>query len=93
MLGLLPLTTSFASRKLHLGYRRISPIQPFFWSQQLNAHEFHYASIVAEGDAAPLFSVEDALGNDLGSAGLQRGSVAGSFMHVIDLAQSVWQSA
>ncbi len=92
MLGLLPLTTSFANRKLHLGYRRISPIQPFFWPQQLNAHEFHYASIVSEGDAAPLFSVEDALGNDLGSAGMQRGSVAGSFMHVIDLAQSVWQS-
>jgi cobyrinic acid a,c-diamide synthase len=30
--------------------------------------------------------VTDALNNDLGSAGLQRGQVAGSYMHLIDLA-------
>jgi len=50
------------------------------------AHEFHYATIVSEGDADRLFSVRDALGADLGEVGLKRGNVAGSFIHIIDLA-------
>ncbi|MCP4317069.1 MAG: cobyrinate a,c-diamide synthase [Hyphomicrobiales bacterium] len=86
MLGLLPHTTSFATRKLHLGYRRVRARKPFHWGMPLTAHEFHYASIVEEGKAERLFDVEDAVGRDLGPAGLQRGSVAGSFIHVIDLA-------
>ncbi|WP_136656473.1 cobyrinate a,c-diamide synthase [Nitratireductor sp. XY-223] len=87
MLGLLPLTTSFAERKLHLGYRRVEPVRPFIWDRPLTAHEFHYATIVEEGEADPLFAVRDAGGNDLGHAGLRRGSVAGSFLHVIDLGE------
>ncbi len=88
MLGLLPLTTSFAERQLHLGYRRLSPARGFFWDMPFTAHEFHYASIVAEGEAERLFAVEDARGESLPQAGLRRGSVAGSFMHVIDRAES-----
>ncbi|WP_419911305.1 cobyrinate a,c-diamide synthase [Hoeflea sp.] len=88
MLGLLPLTTSFEQKALHLGYRRIRALRPFVWSVPLTAHEFHYATIVDEGDAEPLFAVSDASGTELGHAGLRRGSVAGSFMHVIDLAES-----
>lgn len=84
MLGLLPLTTSFAERKLHLGYRRVSPRSGFIWDMALTAHEFHYASIVAEGEGERLFNVTDARGEALPQAGLKRGSVAGSFMHVID---------
>ncbi len=86
MLDLLPLTTSFAQKKLHLGYRRLRALKPHFWNDHLTAHEFHYASIINEGDADRLFQVEDALGNDLGEAGLRRGSVTGSYMHIIDLA-------
>lgn len=86
MLGLLPLTTSFERRKLHLGYRRLAPRPDFFWPMGLTAHEFHYASLVEEGRADRLFDVTDALGNRLDPAGLCRGSVSGSFMHVIDLA-------
>ena len=52
----------------------------------LTGHEFHYASIVREGVAARLFRVRDALGEDLGEAGLRVGSVCGSYMHIIDLA-------
>jgi cobyrinic acid a,c-diamide synthase len=85
MLGALPLVTSFANPKRHLGYRRLTPMPGFFWNMELSAHEFHYATVVSEGDAdARLFSSRDALGADLGHAGLRRGNVTGSFMHVID---------
>lgn len=82
MLGLLPLETSFAKRKLHLGYRRATSNRlPF--GQNIMAHEFHYSSIVREQGEA-LFEIEDALGAKLGSAGLHQGSVMGSYMHMID---------
>lgn len=84
MLGLLPLETSFAKRKLHLGYRSLKPLAGSPWQMPLKAHEFHYASIVREGDAERLFKVQDASGAEHGEAGLRVGSVSGSFMHVID---------
>ncbi|MEC5289798.1 cobyrinate a,c-diamide synthase [Aurantimonas sp. C2-6-R+9] len=84
MLGLLPLETSFARRKLHLGYRRLEPVDGAPWAGPLRAHEFHYASIVAEGPGEALFRATDARGLDLGRHGLRRGRVSGSFLHVID---------
>ncbi|MEI3851988.1 MULTISPECIES: cobyrinate a,c-diamide synthase [Ensifer] len=86
MLGLLPLVTSFAERRRHLGYRRVVPVDNAFFDGPMTAHEFHYATIVAEGAAERLFSVSDAAGEDLGHAGLRSGNVAGSFMHLIDIA-------
>lgn len=83
MLGLLPVTTSFAARKLSLGYRRLTPRAGAPWTQTLRGHEFHYATIVAAGAAEPLFDAEDAGGAPLGTMGLQVGSVSGSFAHVI----------
>ncbi|MGH6760130.1 MAG: cobyrinate a,c-diamide synthase [Phyllobacterium sp.] len=88
MLNLLPVETSFARRKLHLGYRKLQPTPDAPWTLPLTAHEFHYASIVKEGGAKRLFRCTDALGADLGEAGLRVGPVSGSFMHVIDLAGS-----
>ena len=85
MAGLLALETSFASRKLHLGYRRLQPVGDFPWGQPMSGHEFHYASTSEESGGEPLFKATDTLGQDLGPAGLRQGSVAGSFMHVIDL--------
>ncbi len=86
MLGLLPVETSFAKRRMHLGYRRLEPLTAWPFQAPLTGHEFHYASIVREGGAERLFRVRDALGEDLGEAGLRVGSVCGSYMHVIDLA-------
>lgn len=86
MLGLLPLTTSFAERRRHLGYRRVVPLDNTFFDGPMTAHEFHYATIVSEGAADRLFSVSDAASVDLGQAGLRRANVAGSFMHLIDIA-------
>ncbi len=84
MLGLLDLETSFASRRLHLGYRQVRAAQgpfPGSWA----AHEFHYATTLrAEG--TPLFEVADAEGTALAPAGLIAGPVAGSFLHLIDRA-------
>lgn len=83
MLGLLPLETSFAARKLHLGYRSLTTIDTPWLPTRINAHEFHYATIAAEGDAPRLFSAKDAEGTDLGTMGLKVGQVAGSFAHII----------
>jgi cobyrinic acid a,c-diamide synthase len=89
MAGLLPVTTSFAARRLHLGYRALrlvaaSPLGPV--GAAFRGHEFHYASIVSEGAAPPLFEAIDADGTALGTAGLRSGSVMGSFLHLIDRA-------
>ena len=58
MLGLLPLSTSFAERKRHLGYRRVGRSTPRFFDGPMMAHEFHYATIVSEGDADRLFDTQ-----------------------------------
>jgi cobyrinic acid a,c-diamide synthase len=89
MAGLLPVKTSFATRKLHLGYRAaaLASDGPLgVKGQGFRGHEFHYATIVAEGDGTPLFRLEDADGAALGLAGRVAGSVAGSFIHLIDRA-------
>lgn len=83
MAGLLPLSTSFASRKLHLGYRRLSPLPGAPWAQALNAHEFHYSTIAHEGAAERMFEACDAVGNPLSAMGLRRDRVMGSYAHVI----------
>lgn len=92
MLGLLPLSTSFARRRLHLGYRRVIACADSGFGGAgtcLRGHEFHYASITAEDEsrADRLFTAEDATGATLPAMGLRRGSVAGSFLHVLDLEQ------
>lgn len=85
MLGLLPLETSFEKPRRHLGYRQAVPADHApFWAGPVTAHEFHYASILSEGDAHPLFYASDATGRELGAFGLYRGRVMGSFLHVID---------
>ncbi|WP_350336015.1 cobyrinate a,c-diamide synthase [Coralliovum pocilloporae] len=86
MLNLLPLVTSFQTRKLHLGYRRVTiPGESGLpWRGPLRAHEFHYASIVEEGDVPRLFEATDASGTERPQMGLRSGSVMGSFAHLID---------
>ncbi len=82
MAGLLPLGTSFATRKLHLGYRTLSARQGPFqgrWS----GHEFHYATTV-KAKGTPLFTAKDAEGTELPPMGLIHNNVSGSFAHIID---------
>ena len=86
MLGLLPLRTSFASRKRHLGYRRLKALAGPYAGMRLNAHEFHYSTVLHEGQAERVFDAVDAAGDAVGLAGLARDNVSGSYMHLIDLA-------
>lgn len=85
MLGLLPLETSAKQKRLHLGYRKIRPLDGSVWQVPMRGHEFHYSSITHEGAGEQLFEVWDALDEPLGKAGLRVGNVSGSFMHMIDM--------
>ncbi|HEY7608701.1 MAG TPA: cobyrinate a,c-diamide synthase [Alphaproteobacteria bacterium] len=89
MLGLLPVTTSFAKPALHIGYRRLelaakTPLGPA--GARFRGHEFHFSNVVTEADTDRLFAVADADGSALGPAGLRRGNVFGSYLHLIDAA-------
>jgi cobyrinic acid a,c-diamide synthase len=86
MSGLLHVTTSFARRKLHLGYRHAHLIDQGCLGPagtRLRGHEFHYASIETSGTDAPFALVSDAYGSTPEPGGSRRGLVSGSFFHVI----------
>jgi cobyrinic acid a,c-diamide synthase len=86
MAGLLRLETSFAKRTLHLGYRRarlIADCSLGVADSEIMGHEFHYASLLAAGDD-PLVECRDAAGAAMPEGGARRGSVSGTFFHVID---------
>jgi cobyrinic acid a,c-diamide synthase len=87
MAGLLPLVTSFAAPRLHLGYRggtlaATTPLGPAGASYR--GHEFHYATVEVEGPGDPLFHLRDAEDAPRGPAGLVRGRIMGSFLHLVD---------
>ncbi|WP_366657244.1 cobyrinate a,c-diamide synthase [Fodinicurvata sp. EGI_FJ10296] len=88
MTGLLPLRTSFAARKLHLGYRRTTlragcALGPA--DTRLLGHEFHYVAIRgSENDPdSAWIDAETADGRPLPAMGLQRGHAFGSFLHIL----------
>jgi cobyrinic acid a,c-diamide synthase len=87
MAGLLPLESSFAERRLSLGYRQIEvledgPLGPK--GSRYRGHEFHYATTLSGEGGAPLFATRDSEGRARGGAGARAGRVAGSFVHLID---------
>jgi len=82
MAGLLPLVTSFADRKRHLGYRVLNAARGKF-AGAWHGHEFHYATTVA-AKGEPLFTASDATGEALEPMGLVADRVSGSFAHLID---------
>jgi cobyrinic acid a,c-diamide synthase len=85
MTGLLALETSFAKRRLHLGYRRARLRAECVLGKSgagILGHEFHYATIVSIGDE-PLVDCRDAAGKPVDEAGARRGSVSGTFFHAI----------
>ena len=82
--------TSFAKRKMNLGYRNaaIAADGPLGRAgARLSGHEFHYATVVREGEGEPLFEAADATGASRGRIGRRRGHILGSFTHVIDVAR------
>jgi cobyrinic acid a,c-diamide synthase len=86
MTGLLGHATSFAKRRLHLGYRAARLLSDGVLGakgQIVRGHEFHYASLVTAGDDEPLAEISDSEGRPLGNTGGRRGRVTGTFFHAI----------
>jgi cobyrinic acid a,c-diamide synthase len=86
MTGLLGAETSFARRKLHLGYRRARLKRDCSLGAEgaeVFGHEYHYASTVSvHGES--LVDCRDASGTSVPEQGLRQGSTTGTFFHVID---------
>lgn len=85
MAGLMGHSSSFAKRKLNLGYREATVLADCTLGPEgtiLRGHEFHYATIT-RGDDAPLVRLINGQGESLGSAGGRRGNVTGTFFHAI----------
>jgi cobyrinic acid a,c-diamide synthase len=90
MTGLLQLETSFAQRRMHLGYRRarLKVACPLGAAgTEVLGHEFHYASALSSDDE-PLVECRDATGAPVAEGGGRRGSVSGTFFHFIDRRQA-----
>jgi cobyrinic acid a,c-diamide synthase len=86
MAGLLGHATSFARRKLHLGYRTARLLSDTVLGAKgtiLRGHEFHYASLAAAGDDDAFAELDDGEGRALGKSGGRRGRVSGTFFHAI----------
>jgi cobyrinic acid a,c-diamide synthase len=86
MTGLLGHATSFAQRRLHLGYRaaRLVAACPIGAAgARVRGHEFHHASLIERGADEPLVDLYDAQGKPVAESGSRRGNVSGTFFHVI----------
>ena len=86
MSGLLAHSTSFARRKLNLGYREATLRADTVLGKagsRLRGHEFHYASVLDAGEDDPLADLVAGDGTSLGACGGRRGLVSGSFFHVL----------
>jgi cobyrinic acid a,c-diamide synthase len=89
MAGLVPHETSFAERRLHLGYRRLrlSDDCPLGRAgSTFRGHEFHYGRVSGEDAETPLFHSASSTGDSLPPAGCAKGNVTGSVVHLIDQA-------
>ena len=87
MAGLLPVATTFAERRLTLGYRTAQALSagPLGGGGTgFRGHEFHYARVLREDGDEALFRCVDARGRELGPVGRRIGRIMGSFVHLID---------
>jgi cobyrinic acid a,c-diamide synthase len=86
MTGLLGHVTSFARRKINLGYReaRLLADCPLGRAEEaVRGHEFHYSRLIEPGTDEPLAALSNAIGNALGPSGGRRGRVTGTYFHAI----------
>ncbi|SEL88936.1 hydrogenobyrinic acid a,c-diamide synthase (glutamine-hydrolysing) /cobyrinate a,c-diamide synthase [Roseivivax marinus] len=94
MAGLLGLVTSYEKRKFHLGYRRAVlevPMPGLGAGAALRGHEFHYSTILEQPDA-PLARVANADGEPVPETGSRRGTVTGTFFHLIST-EGAWRAS
>jgi cobyrinic acid a,c-diamide synthase len=91
MTALLGHATSFATRRLHLGYREARLLADCTLGPRdalVRGHEFHYSTLVEPGADAPLVELSDGQGRRIGAAGGRRGHVTGTFFHAIAAARA-----
>ena len=86
MTGLLSHSTSFATRKMNLGYRQATLLSdgPMGTTGQvIRGHEFHYARVTDAGRDEAFATIADGTGQKIGLSGGKRGHVTGTFFHAI----------
>jgi cobyrinic acid a,c-diamide synthase len=91
MTGLLGHSTSFAQRKLHLGYRTARLLADCVVGRKrslIRGHEFHYALLTSAGDDEPFAEIADSESSTTVTGG-RRGRVTGTFFHAIAAAGDV----
>jgi cobyrinic acid a,c-diamide synthase len=96
MTALLGHATSFAARRLHLGYREAQLLDDCALGTRgarVRGHEFHYSTLSAPGADAPLVELADGQGRSMGTAGGRRGNVTGTFFHAIAALEAAASSA
>jgi cobyrinic acid a,c-diamide synthase len=85
MTGLLKAETSFAKRRLHLGYRDVRLLSDCVLGSrgtEWAGHEFHFATLVSDR-GPPLLDCRDAGQQTRREFGSRIGSVTGTFVHLI----------
>lgn len=86
MADLLPMKTCFQNRQRRLGYRQ-AVLTGSCWlgseGRVFRGHEFHYATERESASDEALFHLAAADGTPLGFAGHRRGTVCGSFIHLL----------
>jgi cobyrinic acid a,c-diamide synthase len=90
MAGLLGVETSFARRRMNLGYRDATLIAGCSLGpagRKFKGHEFHYSTMTTAGGDDSFAHVSDAYGAAPTPSGSRRGVVTGSFFHIIAEAQ------
>ncbi len=86
MAGLLGVETSFAQRRMNLGYRDATLLAACGLGaagRKLKGHEFHYSTLLTTGGDEAFALVSDVYGAAPAPAGSRRGAVTGCFFHVI----------
>jgi len=86
MAGLLGVETSFAKRRMTLGYRDATLDAACGLGgagRRFKGHEFHYSTVLTTGGDEPFAHVSDAYGAAPTPSGSRRGAVTGSFFHII----------
>ena len=85
MAGVFPAKTVFDHNTMTLGYREFTVTQPCLLGEmgtRVRGHEFHYSSLVQEGELTYVGTVKDAQGRECGQDGLVFGNVMALYTHL-----------
>ena len=92
MAGVFAAKTVFDPNTMTLGYREVTVTQGCLLGEvgtKVRGHEFHYSSLVPQGELMYVGSVKDAQGRECGQDGLTYANVLALFTHLHFLTQPV----